>query len=92
MELTEEDTSDLQISYTEKQRLERERLRSRKRRHDKYEDGISPMRKRIERNAQIVLDNMDKPNKVLMELTGLKHAALSSLKKKVRDGILPTKK
>ncbi len=92
LELTEEDTSDLLISYTEKQRLERERLRSRKRRYEKYEDGISPMRKRIERNAQIVLDNMDKPNKVLMELTGLKHAAITTLKKKVRDGILPTKK
>ncbi|MDF2844197.1 MAG: hypothetical protein K0R00_2623 [Herbinix sp.] len=92
LELTEEDTSDLLISYTEKQRLERDRLRSRKRRYERYENGISPVKRRIERNAQIVLDNMDKPNKVLMELTGLKHAALGNLKKKVRDGILPTKK
>lgn len=51
LELTEEDTSDLLISYTEKQRLERERLRGRKRRLERYEDGISPMRRRIERNA-----------------------------------------
>lgn len=91
LELTEEDISQLSISYTEEQRLEKARIRRMKLYYSRFEDGISPTKKRIERNAQIVLDNMDKPNKELMELTGLKHSALAILKKKVRDGILPTK-
>lgn len=92
LELTEEDTEQLSICYTKEQSLEKERQRGKMRYYSQFEDGISNKRKQLENNAQIILDNMDKPNAVVMEMTGMKSTAFYKLKKKVRNGIMPTKK